>query len=236
MFILMITVLPRWGSEIFNVDRMQAVEWISVYVILFYFPKIFFIPFILIGDGFRLLGYLFRQLTRLLNLTLNIDRLCLLLTRFIIRFGLGLSVIVFLCSAYGTSVGLYNLQVRHVTVSSPRLPKSFEGFKLVHISDWHIGTFKRNGEMLNTVTDLINEQNPDAVMFTGDLVNHSAVETAGCYGSLSRIKAAYGKFAVFGNHDGEHTIWSSRQEKGRITNVSMPFMTHADSGFFKMSM
>jgi predicted MPP superfamily phosphohydrolase len=57
----------------------------------------------------------------------------------------------------------------------PDLPGSFDGFKIVQVSDIHTGSFL-SIEPLTRAVSLINEQEPDVVFFTGDLVNYNHTE------------------------------------------------------------
>jgi uncharacterized protein len=229
IFFLIVFLLPFFGTGLLNIDRIQAVEWISIYILLFYLPKIFFLPFILILDISCFFLYLLNKIFTRFNFPIPYVKIYRYLVLFFIRFGFSLSVIVLLCGAYGTSVGRNAIQVKPVEIVFPDLPESFNNFKIVHISDWHIGTYKSDSERMKIVINLINEQNPDAVMFTGDLVNFSAEETAGCKEYISRIDAKYGKYSVLGNHDGEHTPWKSRQEK--TDNYNKLFQFYDSCGF-----
>ena len=71
--------------------------------------------------------------------------------------------------------GKYNYKVIKHQLSFNRLPKDFNGFKIVHISDFHCGSFD-NKEKLAYGIDLINKQKPDIILFTGDMVNNIADE------------------------------------------------------------
>ena len=101
---------------------------------------------------------------------------------------------------HGITRGKYNFKVRRKTLFFDDLPTAFEGFKVVQISDIHAGSFD-NKAAVKKGFDLINEQNPDLILFTGDLVNSYASEIEPYLDYLKGLKARYGKFSVLGNHD-----------------------------------
>ena len=96
----------------------------------------------------------------------------------------------------------------------PDLPEEFDGFKITQISDVHSGSFD-NPEKINYAIDLINQQDSDMILFTGDIVNTHAKEMLPWIGVFNRIKEhKYGKYSVLGNHDyGEYVTWPSEKEK-----------------------
>lgn len=94
------------------------------------------------------------------------------------------------------------------------MPDAFDGFRITQISDIHSGSFD-NPEKINYAIDLINEQEADMILFTGDIVNTHATEMHPWLDTFNRIKEyKYGKFSVLGNHDyGEYVTWPSEKEK-----------------------
>jgi len=104
------------------------------------------------------------------------------------------------------------------------LPKSFEGLKIVQISDLHIGGFNYRFKILERAVKLINELKPDLIFFTGDLVNNYAWELIGWENVLNKLLAKNGKYAVLGNHDyGDYSQWSSVKEKEENFNSIKQF-------------
>ena len=111
----------------------------------------------------------------------------------------GLSRIIFV---YGVMVGSRKLEVRHVEFASNELPAAFDGYKIVQVSDLHLGTFTGSRtELLQQAVDSINAQQADMVVFTGDLQNKEPSEIEPHVQLLSTIKAKDGVFSVLGNHD-----------------------------------
>jgi len=114
---------------------------------------------------------------------------------------------------YGSVIGKTKIIVKEVTFCSPNLPESFEGFRIVHISDLHLEYWK-DTILISKIVEIINSQNSDIVAFTGDLVHFRTSELDGFEEILSRIKAKYGVFSVLGNHDyGTYVKWKSVMEQ-----------------------
>lgn len=134
--------------------------------------------------------------------------------KFVSQIGLGLAAIPFTSLLYGMTLGKYNYKVIKQILYFEDLPDSFDGFTITQISDIHSGSFD-NKEKIEYAIDLINQQNSDLVLFTGDLVNTHATEMHPWIESFQKIyQPKYGKYSVLGNHDyGEYFHWNSTKEK-----------------------
>ena len=134
--------------------------------------------------------------------------------KFVSQVGLGLAAIPFLSIIYGEIIGRYNYKVIKQRIFFSDLPDAFDGFTITHISDVHSGSFD-NPEKINYAVDLINEQNSDLILFTGDIVNTDAKEMHPWIDTFKRIKnPEFGKYSVLGNHDyGEYVTWPSEAAK-----------------------
>jgi len=102
---------------------------------------------------------------------------------------------------YGRTYGKERFQVKQVEFSSLDLPESFDGYKILHISDIHIGNWEGNKKAIEKLVTLVNNQKADAIMITGDLVHNTASELDGYESILSQIKATDGVYSILGNHD-----------------------------------
>ena len=69
----------------------------------------------------------------------------------------------------------YNFKVLRYSLFFEDLPEAFEGYQITQISDIHSGRFD-NKNKISYAVDLINQQDSDAIFFTGDLVNNVADE------------------------------------------------------------
>jgi len=134
--------------------------------------------------------------------------------RFVSQIALGIAAVPFMSLIYGMTIGKYNFKVIRQTLFFPDLPDEFDGFTITQISDIHSGSFD-NPEKITYAIDLINEQNSDLFLFTGDIVNTHAKEMHPWIETFSKIKKhEYGKFSVLGNHDyGAYIDWPNEKEK-----------------------
>ncbi len=96
---------------------------------------------------------------------------------------------------------VFSFQVNKVDFVSPKVPDAFNGYKIVHLSDIHIGSWNRNGKKLEEAVRLINDQHADAIFFTGDLVNNLSEELEPFKSILGKLQAPDGIYSVLGNHD-----------------------------------
>jgi predicted MPP superfamily phosphohydrolase len=177
--------------------------------LLIYIPKLVFIFFNFTDDLFhaikRLLFPTRKKATTLKGITRK---------QFLTQIGIIAAGLPFASLIYGIGWGRYNFIVRKTVLHFPNLPKDFNGFRIVQFSDFHLGSFDNKTDKIEEVVSLINKQNPDIVVFTGDLVNNVADETTSFISALSKIKSKYGKFSILGNHDyGEYIKWKSPFQK-----------------------
>lgn len=129
-------------------------------------------------------------------------------------FGLIAGFLPFFAIVYAIFKSAYRFKIHRVEVHSKDLPSNFDGLKIVHISDLHVGSFSYRYRILEKVVHLINDLNADLILFTGDLVNNYAWELKGWDQVLNKLSAKKGKFAVLGNHDyGDYSPWISEEAK-----------------------
>lgn len=107
----------------------------------------------------------------------------------------------------------YKYKVHKVKLKYDNLPEPFRGLKVVHISDIHSGSFT-NKEAVQKGVDKILHQEPDLILFTGDLVNNIADEMKEYMDLFSQLKAPLGVYSTLGNHDyGDYLNWPSQAHK-----------------------
>ena len=103
---------------------------------------------------------------------------------------------------YGIFIGFNKLEVNRHTYTSPALPETFDGYKIVLFSDAHVGSYtERNEEVLKRAIDSINAQQPDLIVFVGDLQNTQPQDIYRHIDVLSSLKAKDGIYSILGNHD-----------------------------------
>lgn len=103
--------------------------------------------------------------------------------------------------AFGFIEGWKRLELKHITFTSPDLPPYFDGYRLVQITDFHLGSFPPGNDFVQKVVDATNNEEPDMILFTGDLVNHQASEVEPYLDTLGQLHASDGIYSIWGNHD-----------------------------------
>ena len=180
-------------------------------MVLIYVPKFVFIGFELIDDLIYLGKWAYAKVgssSGTENTGEQISRL-----QFIYQTGAIVAAIPFVSIAYGMIQGRFDFTVRKQKLSFADLPKSFDGLKVVQLSDAHLGSFFEKFERVEEGIQKVNDLNPDVILFTGDLVNNYASEAEPWIPAFKKLKAKYGKFSVLGNHDyGSYGKYASEQE------------------------
>ena len=116
--------------------------------------------------------------------------------------GAVVTVLIWYVVLYGAFIGFQKIEVNHHVYTSPDIPKAFDGYKIALFSDAHVGTMKGDRQwMLERDVKLINEQNADMIVFTGDLQNVKPQNLLQHKELLSSLKAKDGVYSVLGNHD-----------------------------------
>ena len=179
-------------------------------LLLIYLPKII-LTLVLFGEDIFRIG--FGSVNHFAKFNDSVDFFASR-RKFVSQIGLGLAAIPFLSLLYGETIGKYNYKVIKQRIFFPDLPDAFDGFTITQISDVHSGSFD-NPEKINYAIDLVNEQNSDMILFTGDIVNTHAKEMDPWIDTFKKIKEhKYGKYSVLGNHDyGEYITWPSEAAK-----------------------
>ena len=103
--------------------------------------------------------------------------------------------------AFGFIEGWKRLELKHITFTSPDLPPYFDGYRLVQITDFHLGSFPPGNDFVQKVVDATNNEEPDMILFTGDLVNNQAIEVEPYLDTLGQLHASDGIYSIWGNHD-----------------------------------
>ncbi len=138
--------------------------------------------------------------------------------RFVANASLVAAALPFTAMIYGMVRTAFNFTIRRETISSSRLPLSFDGLRIVQISDMHTGSFAST-DAIRKAFDLIMDQKPDLIFFTGDMVNNIADEAEPFLEQLSRLSAPLGVFSVLGNHDyGDYVQWPDPVAKANNLN------------------
>ena len=123
----------------------------------------------------------------------------------------------------------YRYQITRVPVQSSTLPEAFKGLKIVQISDIHSGSFNDKKAVQKGVEKILKEE-PDLILFTGDLVNNKADEMDEYRDLFAQLRAPLGVYSVLGNHDyGDYVKWDTEEQK--VANLDALKKVHADMGW-----
>ena len=202
-------------------------NWILTGLFATYFSKTFGIVFVLFDDlqrGVRWIASFFSGENAPSSGGKAIPR-----SEFLVKAAMVATAIPFGTMAYGIISGAHDYRVRRLRVALPNLPKSFDGIRIAQVSDIHSGSFFNRTAVTGGVQILMNEK-PDMIFFTGDLVNNQAVEMKGYIDIFGKLRAPLGVFSVTGNHDyGDYHDWPSQEAKKR--NFRDLMTAHKEMGY-----
>jgi len=177
LFVTMIFIISL------NDMKPEHQSWASIFMLIWlltFAPKALFSLFD--GIGHILKNHTFRRVMRIIGMTFAMFSVFLV--------------------CYGYFIGRHQYIVHQQTFYFSDLPKAFDGYRIAHFSDFHAGTFRDgNEEDVKTIVNLINNQRCNAIVFTGDIVNHQSTELDGFKRDLSQLTAPDGVYSVMGNHD-----------------------------------
>ncbi len=197
------------------------------FMILFSVPKLVFSIFHLAEDLIRGGNWL---VYRISPTTDGLEGTGISRMKFISQTGLALAAVPFTGILYGMIHGRFNFKVLEHKLSFKKLPKAFDGLRVVQISDIHIGSFFSNHAPVEKAISKINELKPDLIVFTGDLVNNYATEAEGWIDIFGKLEAKMGKYSILGNHDyGDYGQYESDDEK--LANFEGVKQANRDMGF-----
>ncbi|MGB0776593.1 MAG: metallophosphoesterase [Flavobacteriaceae bacterium] len=221
-------------AVLFTVFRDRSISPTFAQNVLMGFSFAFFIfklvagIFLIIDDVVRLIQYVYNfaaQLFKSEEKTVPLHER----RQFIVKSGLALASIPFASMLFGITKGKYWYTIKNIPLTYNSLPKAFSGFKVVQISDVHAGSFDSKEDVARGIK-MINDLNPDVILFTGDLVNNKADEIEPYIDLFSSLNAKYGKFSTLGNHDyGDYVKWES--DEAKQANMNKLFGLHKKMGF-----
>lgn len=197
----------RRGSR----TQQTLIAWLMGLMLLSFIPRLFSLPFLLVEDITRLFrGFPPRAL-------------------WVSELTLGTAAVLFLIVLFGITRGRHFYRVRRETICFPDLPEAFDGFSITQITDVHSGSFTNTAGVQKGL-DLVNAQQSEVILFTGDLVNNHASEMDRWIPAFAGLAAPMGKFSVLGNHDyGDYIQWITPDAK--LANLARLKQVHAEIGF-----
>ena len=172
-------------------------NWVITALVATYFSKLFAVVILMVDDlqrGVRWAASFFS------NDSETIPGQAIPRSEFLARTALIAASVPFGTMAYGIISGAHDYRIRRLTVKLPNLPKSFDGITIAQISDIHSGSFFNKTAVMGGV-EMVMKEKPDAIFFTGDLVNNEASEVKDYINVFNKLNAPLGVFSVTGNHD-----------------------------------
>ncbi len=212
------------------INRSDLPAWFRNYVagpvFILYLFKLFTIPFLLIDD-LRRLGYWGGLQLNVIKPETAADGLNR--SAFLRQIGIFIAAIPALSLIGGVIWGAYRYKVRKVTIRHEDVPSALEGLKIVQLSDIHSGSFE-DEDAVNRGIEMVLAEQPDIILFTGDLVNNQSQEVYPWIPILSKLKAPLGVYSVLGNHDyGDYYRWENQEAKEE--NMKMMHEAHRKLGW-----
>jgi predicted MPP superfamily phosphohydrolase len=207
----------NYRNEFSNANTLTLI--IGVFVTLFV-PKLVFGVFHAADDIFNLALFGYTKISS----TPDFSR-----RNFISQIGAMTSGLMLGSMVYGMLWGKFDFRVIRKDIASTKIPESFDGATIVQISDAHLGSFGDSFAPVRKAVEMINELNPDYVVFTGDMVNNHAKEASPWVDIFKEIKAKGGKFSVFGNHD--YADYGSHSPEEKSASVHQLKKIHGQMGF-----
>lgn len=119
---------------------------------------------------------------------------------FLRQTAIAISATPFAAAAYGLLYGRLDVEVTHQRIRLARLPKVFEGFRFVQLSDIHISPFMPADQIRRCVT-ITNGLKPDLIALTGDFVSWDPAAQDEVVRVLAGLHAPHGVFGCLGNHE-----------------------------------
>ena len=222
-------IIVNFIFQIINYDRSEGFTHMISYSLGFFISLFVFQFIIIIGLIFEDIIRFPQALYSFFNQGITGQDFFPQRRKFISQITLTIASIPFGAILYGMYRGKYNYKVSSYELEFDDLPVSFDGFKLTHISDIHCGSFD-NPEKVKYGIDLINKQESDVIMFTGDLVNNVSKELNPWKDLFSSLKAEHGVYSILGNHDyGDYMNWDNDQDK--INNLDNLKKIQNEMGF-----
>jgi hypothetical protein len=187
-----------WQRQVENYANTSAVTNIFISLSVVVFLALFFSTVIyFISDVIRFFRWLIGSL---INKKI---------TRFVSRskvsgfIAFSFSALLLILIMYGTIWGFSHYKVHTVQFQHDNIPEAFDGFKIVQISDMHLGTFSSIKQVEKGLR-LVEKQQADMIVFTGDMVNNISTEASPYIDAMKGLTAPFGKYAILGNHDYAH--------------------------------
>jgi predicted MPP superfamily phosphohydrolase len=132
---------------------------------------------------------------------------------------IGMAGIALACT-YGYTIGQRQLRVTRLDLPLRNLAPAWDGFRIVQISDLHVGENLSAAELRGFV-QRVNALRPDLICITGDIIDSPYADIDALLPPLAHLRAAHGVMVILGNHD--HYAGAERVERAlrRLGNCTV---------------
>jgi len=193
----------HWGKAFKN--------YLTGFIFIGFFSKLIPVFFLIISDSIRFYKWLAQKAQN----TKKQDGDKISRGLFLKKIGLIGGGLMFGTLFTGMIKWVYDFKVQKEFIKIKKLPKTFDGLRILQFSDLHLGSWIWKNEM-DKVVEIINNQNPDLIFFTGDLVNYQTDEAYEFEDTFKKLNAKFGVFCILGNHDyGDYKRWESEEAKNQ---------------------
>ena len=215
LFFIVLMGLPDW-----YIYRRYVSRWKQVWM-----RRLYWLPSILLLIGMFITFGTYEPRPEAMNrlslllivfLCINVPKAIFALLSPLCKSHIGLAIALFTMAylVFGATEGKQHFQVKEVTIESEALPRGFDGYRIVQLSDIHTGSWGNDTAPMLKAVNIINRLQPDLIVFTGDLVNNLASELDAFIPVFSQLKAKHGVYSVLGNHDYSTYIkWDTPQQQ-----------------------
>ena len=209
VFVAMFYPPPQWN---------MVFRFVAAIGLIFFICKLIGSSFLVMDDLVRLGKWVVKLFKKTPTSVLKDNSEPISRMKFFSQLAVTFTIIPAVSFIYGMVRGAYKYRIHKVKVTAHNLPEAFEGFKIVHLSDIHCGSFMDTKPLIKAF-DLVMEQQPDAIFFTGDLVNNETKETEPHLETYKRLKAPFG----------DYVVWDSPEAK--LKNLNDLKKVHEQSGW-----
>ena len=215
LFFIVLMGLPDW-----YIYRRYVSRWKQVWM-----RRLYWLPSTLLLIGMFITFGTFEPRPEAMNrlslllivfLCINVPKAIFALLSPLCKSHIGLAIALFTMAylVFGATEGKQHFQVKEVTIESEALPRGFDEYRIVQLSDIHTGSWGNDTAPMLKAVNIINRLQPDLIVFTGDLVNNLASELDAFIPVFSQLKAKHGVYSVLGNHDYSTYIkWDTPQQQ-----------------------
>jgi predicted MPP superfamily phosphohydrolase len=212
-----------------NLAHPSLISYILGIAVIVYFSKLITVTFFLLADFYRIIIFIFRHArAKKTGKPISHGTTAISRGKFLKTVGLVTGGLFFSGLVIGMVKWAHDFRVRLVNLNLPQLPWAFEGMRIVQISDLHLGSWA-SVDPIEEAAGIINDLDPDLVLFTGDIVNYSTNEAFRFKEILKSIRAKHGVYAILGNHDyGDYVNWPSEEARQKNLTMLYDFFSEID--------